>query len=123
MTHPHIADAEWHVMNYIWSNPGASAQDIHAALGPAQGWAEGTIKSLLNRLLKKGALRNDRDGARFLYYPAVKREAVINDVSLSFLERLFDGNAGALVSHFVKQGSLSARDIAELRSLLNKGQP
>ena len=91
-----------------------------AALAPRQDWQEATVKTLLNRLLKKGAIRAEKDGRRFLYSPAIEREAWVLDESQGLLERLFGGRVAPLVAHFSAQRRLSRKDIAELRRLLEE---
>ena len=57
-------------MDVLWRGAPRSAEEILAEVGPAQRWQEGTVKSLLNRLLKKKAVQAERDGRRYLYTPA-----------------------------------------------------
>eukprot|EP01031_Cornospumella_fuschlensis_P010559 gene10559-12933_t len=70
-----ISDAEAQVMRQLWQRAPQAADEIAAALGPRQGWQLATVKTLLNRLLKKGAVTAERDGRRFLYAPAVPEDA------------------------------------------------
>jgi len=85
-----------------------------------QQWQEATIKTLLNRLLNKGAITATREGRRYLYAPVLKREDWVLEESQSLLERLFDGRVAPLVAHFSQHRKLTKKDIAELRKLLEK---
>jgi len=87
---------------------------------PATGWAEPTIKTLLNRLLNKGAISAERDGRRYLYSPVLTREAWVQQQSEGLLARLFGGRVAPLVAHFSERGKLSAADIAELKRLVSE---
>ena len=91
-----------------------------AILAKDHGWAEGTVKTLLNRLLKKGAIAADKDGRRFLYRPLIGRDDYVDTESQGLLDRLFDGRLAPLVSHFSKREKLNPEDVAELRRLLEK---
>ncbi|MEJ7746874.1 MAG: BlaI/MecI/CopY family transcriptional regulator [Luteimonas sp.] len=115
-----ISEAESVVMDVLWQRHPLAAEDVVAALAGPQQWQEATIKTLLNRLLNKGAIRADKDGRRYLYVPVLKREDWVLDESQSLLERLFDGRVAPLVAHFSKQRKLSRKDIAELRKLLEE---
>jgi predicted transcriptional regulator len=115
-----ISDAESVVMEVLWQRSPRAAEDVVAALAPRQDWQEATVKTLLNRLLKKGAIRAEKDGRRFLYSPAIEREAWVLDESQGLLERLFGGRVAPLVAHFSAQRRLSRKDIAELRRLLEE---
>lgn len=113
-----ISEAESVVMDVLWQRHPLAAEDVVSALAEAQQWQEPTIKTLLNRLLKKGAIRAERDGRRYLYAPVLRREDWVLDESQGLLERLFDGRVAPLVAHFSAQRKLSRKDIAELRKLL-----
>lgn len=113
-----VSEAESIVMDVLWREHPRTADDVVAALAEAQDWQEATIKTLLNRLLKKGAIAAEKDGRRYLYTPVLKREDWLIDESESLLDRLFGGRVAPLVAHFSEHRKLSRKDIAELRKLL-----
>lgn len=115
-----ISEAEAAVMEILWQRAPRSAEEILAEVGPAQSWQEGTVKSLLNRLLRKNAIHAERDGRRYLYTPLLKREQYVHHESKGLLDRLFGGRVAPLVAHFSEQRKLSKKDIAELRKLLEE---
>ena len=121
-----ISDAEAMVMEVLWRSSPRSAEEVIAALAAGTGWAEPTIKTLLNRLLNKGAISAEKDGRRYLYSPVLRRDAWVQQQSEGLLARLFGGRVAPLVAHFSERGKLSATDIAELRRLvseLDEGEP
>jgi BlaI family penicillinase repressor len=113
-----ISSAESEVMDALWRRSPLAAEDIAAEVGPANGWTEATVKTLINRLLKKRAIAADKDGRRYLYRPLLARAAYVASESQGLLDRLFDGRLAPLVSHFSETQSLSAEDIAELKRLV-----
>jgi predicted transcriptional regulator len=115
-----ISDAEAVIMEVLWRTSPRSAEDILTEVGPQQSWQEGTVKSLLNRLLKKKAVKVERDGRRYLYSPRLLREQYVSQESKGLLDRLFGGRVAPLVAHFSEQRKLSKRDIAELKKLLQE---
>ena len=115
-----ISEAESVVMDVLWQRHPLAAEDVVAALGDAQQWQEATIKTLLNRLLKKGAITAEKDGRRYLYAPVLQRGDWVLDESESLLDRLFGGRVAPLVAHFSQHRKLSRKDIAELRQLLEE---
>jgi len=115
-----ISEAESLVMDVLWRRHPLSAEEVIAALADTQQWQEATIKTLLNRLLNKGAVRADKDGRRYLYAPVLKREDWVMGESRSLLDRLFGGRVAPLVAHFSEQRKLSRKDIADLRQLLDE---
>lgn len=115
-----ISEAESVVMDVLWRRHPLAAEEVVGALGDAQQWQEATIKTLLNRLLNKGAITAEKDGRRYLYAPVLRREDWVLDESESLLDRLFGGRVAPLVAHFSQHRKLSRKDIAELRQLLEE---
>ena len=113
-----ISEAESAVMDVLWRNNPLSAEDVVAALADSRQWQEATIKTLLNRLLNKGAVSAQKEGRRYLYSPLLAREEWVLEESQGLLERLFGGRVAPLVAHFSQHRKLSKKDIAELRKLL-----
>ena len=107
-------------MEQLWLRHPQSAEEVLEALADAQDWQEATVKTLLNRLLKKGAVRAEKDGRRYLYIPVLKREQWVNAESKSFVDRMFDGRIAPLVAHFGKHRKLSKKDIEELKRLIEE---
>lgn len=91
-----------------------------ASLEPHGKWQESTVKTLLNRLLKKGAVNARKDGRRYLYSPVLTRKEWISQESTGFLNRLFGGRVTPLVAHFSSQRKLSKKDIADLKLLIQE---
>ncbi len=116
-----ISEAESAVMEVLWraSSP-MTSEEVVAALTATHDWQEPTIKTLLNRLLNKGAISAEREGRRYRYLPVLKREDWLSDESGSLLDRLFGGRIAPLVAHFSEQRKLSKKDIAELRKLIKE---
>ncbi len=113
-----ISEAESLVMEVLWHKHPLAAEDVVAALARTQHWQEATIKTLLNRLLNKGAIEAAKEGRRYLYAPVLKREDWVLDESQGLLQRLFDGRVAPLVAHFGEHGRISAEDLAELKRLI-----
>ena len=115
-----ISDAEAVVMDVLWKRSPLSADEVVMALSSRQDWQDATVKTLLNRLLKKGAIDAEKDGRRYLYAPVLQREAWVQGESESLLDRVFGGRVAPLVAHFSEHRKLSRKDIAELRKLLEE---
>ena len=117
---PAISDAEWDVMQVVWAaapQP-VTANEVVETLAGRKGWNPKTVRTLLNRLMNKGALAVEAQGKRYLYRPAVTREECVRQESRTFLSRVFGGAAGAMLLHFVDETPLTAEEIAQLKKLL-----
>jgi BlaI family penicillinase repressor len=114
-----ISEAESVVMEVLWQRSPLAADEVVAALADRQDWQEATVKTLLNRLLNKGAIEAGKDGRRYLYSPKLQREDWVLGESEGLLARLFDGRVAPLVAHFSQHRKLSPDDVAELRRLVD----
>ena len=106
-------------MEVLWRRSApVPTETVVAALEGEQRWQEATIKTLLNRLLKKKVIRAQKDGRRFLYSPVIMRDQWVLNVSKGLLDRLFAGRVAPLAAHFSRHGKLTKRDVAELKRLI-----
>lgn len=115
-----ISDAEWDVMEVVWKPGSATAADVIEALASRREWNHSTIRTMLARLVEKGALRYEVDGSRYIYRAAVTRTRCVRDESRSFLERVFGGDVGALLVHYVSESKVEPGELESLRRLLNE---
>ncbi len=128
MSAPNIPESEWSVMEVMWDASPQTASEVAKTLNQSRGWAENTVRTLLSRLVEKGALQIiEKAGSPRLYAPAVKREAFVKAESESFLERIFQGAAKPLLVHFASNARLTPEEVRELKALLDqsieKNQP
>ena len=118
---PRLAQSEWKIMKVLWASSGPMpAYDIIQELSQTTTWRPKTVKTLLNRLIKKGALGYKTYKNFYLYYPLVSEEACIRMESESFIDRCFDGSLQPMLAHFVKTKRLTASEVKELKRILEK---
>jgi predicted transcriptional regulator len=117
---PSITEAESAIMEVLWRRNPLPSEAVVASLEGEQHWQEGTIKALLNRLLRKRVIRADKEGRRFLYSPLVSRDEWLLSESKGLLDRLFAGRVAPLAAHFSRHGKLTKRDIADLKRLIEE---
>lgn len=117
---PQISEAEWEVMRVLWARAPRTANEVCDALADSTTWSPRTIKTLLNRLVNKGALKYKPQGRAYNYLPAVSESACVRAASRSFLKRVFGGALTPMLAHFLEEERLSADEIAELRSMLDE---
>jgi predicted transcriptional regulator len=115
-----VSEAESVVLAVLWRAGHMDTEAVVAALTPQQQWQESTIKTLLNRLLKKGAIQAKKTGRRYVYTPVLTREQWLSSESEGLLDRLFGGRVAPLVAHFSRQRKLTKKDIAELKLLIEE---
>jgi BlaI family transcriptional regulator, penicillinase repressor len=118
-----ISSAEHEIMEVLWRESPLTAAEVAERVPSSRDWSIRTVKTLLSRLLAKGALRHEAEGRRYLYRPAVERDDYVAQESRRLLDRLFGGRATALVAHLAERDDLSAGDIAEIEALLKALKP
>lgn len=121
MNPPDISESEWSVMEALWESAPQTASEVTKVLRPTMGWAENTVRTLLTRLVEKGALkvRENASGTR-AFTPAVKREDCVQAESESFMQRIFRGAAKPLLVHFASNAKLTPDEVRELKKLLDQ---
>jgi BlaI family transcriptional regulator, penicillinase repressor len=117
---PRISDAEWTVMQVVWERAPVTAAEVVRELTPRTGWNHRTVRTMLDRLLRKGALVRKEDGGRSVYSPRVPRDRCVREETRSFLHRVFRDDPASLLLHFVEQCDLSRTEIDGLRRVLDR---
>lgn len=117
---PHITEAESEVMKLLWQKEPLTSIEIISQLKDQMDWSDQTIKTFLNRLHKKKAIRFEKSGRNYLYYPLVTYDEYIKAANRSFLDRVYNGAIGMLFTKFLEEEKLSDSQIDELQQLLEK---
>jgi BlaI family penicillinase repressor len=120
MPAPNISESEWTIMEQLWEHAPQTAGEIARSLKRPTGWAENTVRTLITRLVEKGAIRVVNEEGTRQFEPAIGRDACVKAESASFLDRVFRGSAKPLLLHFAENSKLSADDVRELKRLLDK---
>jgi BlaI family transcriptional regulator, penicillinase repressor len=113
-----ISNAELSVMQVLWIRQPLSANDVVSALGSEKDWHDKTVKTLLNRLVSKGALGFEKDGRAYSYFPLIAEQDYQLQESRSFVDRIFSGRVAPLVAGFASQNKLNAEDVKQLKQLI-----
>ena len=114
-----VSDSEKIVLEILWQESPLTSQEVVARLSE-QGWNEKTVKTFLNRLVKKDILSFKKDGRRYWYSPNVERNEILSEESKGFLSRVFQGDMKALLTTFVENKQLSTDELDYLKDLLDK---
>jgi BlaI family penicillinase repressor len=106
-------------MKVVWDAEPVAASDVAAKLADQRKWHPQTVKTLLTRLVTKGALAYKAEGKRYLYRSRISREACAKRESRTFLSRVFDGAATPAVVHLITHSKFSPNELKQLRELLD----
>src|SRR5687767_2893100 len=110
-------------MEVLWDEAPLTAADVAARVPEDRGWSLATVKTMLSRLLAKGALLHEEDGRRYLYRPAIDRDDFVAGESDRLLDRIFGGRVTPLVAHLAERNQLTPEDVTEIEALLKALKP
>lgn len=112
--------SEWNVLNCLWENHPRTVMQLVADLEDSVGWAKSTTITTLRRMEEKGLVCAEQTGRGKSYTPAVERERAMMDETRSFLDRVYQGSVGLMMSAMARRQELSADEVAELRTILDQ---
>lgn len=115
-----LTEAEWAVMKVVWERQPCSAGDVQEALADDRGWAYSTVKTTMDRLVKKGVLTLTRVRNVQLFQARLTRTDAARGEFRRLLDRAFDGAVAPMVNHLVAHENLTADDLAALRRLITE---
>ena len=116
---PRLSEMEWEVMKPLWKHGPMAARDIYEKIPDKYGWAYKTVKTMLARLVKKGAIAYDQIGNSYLYRPEFNRNEMSREATHSFIRRVFDGALSPFMAQFMEGVTPDELDVlkAELSRL------
>ena len=117
-TQPKISEAEMQLLQLLWDESPLGATEIADRVSSERGWTITTVKTLLSRLVAKGALTAQPQGRKYLYAPAIDRDDVAVSHARGLIDRLFGGRVSPLVAQLAEQQELDEQDIAELEKIV-----
>lgn len=117
---PTISEAEWEVMKALWDRAPVSVNQLTERLAPAKKWHQKTVRTMLNRLRRKGAVSYRVVGGVYHYYPTVSQENCTLRAAESFIDRVFGGALTPMIAQLVRRRPLTEQEKRELRKLLDE---
>jgi predicted transcriptional regulator len=115
MARQSLGDLQHAIMAVLWTRGEATTAEVHAALRAERGLALTTIATMLRKMEDKGVVVHRAEGRQFVYRPTVTEDEIRQSMVGELVQRLFDGDAKALVAHLVSEHEIDATDLAELR--------
>jgi BlaI family penicillinase repressor len=117
---PKIAESEWRVMQVLWENGSQTANDVVNALLDEVKWKPRTIKTLISRLVKKGAVKVIEEGYRYRYSAAVDESVCVRSETKSFIRRVYQGAMKPALAAFIEDADLSDKEIDDIQKILSQ---
>lgn len=117
-----LAASEWNILNCLWEHSPRTVMQISNELEKTVGWARSTTITTLHRMEAKGLVRCEQAGRGTAYVPLVERDRAALAETKSFLDRVYQGSVGMMMSAMAKQEGLSLEQIAQLRAILDDAE-
>jgi len=115
-----LGDLQLLILRRLWRRGEAAASEVHADLYEDRRLAPTTIATMLKKMEAKGVVRHRVDGRRYLYRATVSEREVTRTMVNEITDRLFQGDPIALVSHLLAEHEVDARELEELKSLIER---
>lgn len=117
-----LSDGEWRIMNLLWASSPRRVPELTEALAPETGWSRATVNMMLSRLEEKGAVGTEQRGRSKVYRPLLSQADARQKETARFLDRLYGGSLGLMVSSLAGQQALTSEDIRTLRAILAEAE-
>ncbi len=117
-----LTNSEWYVLDCLWERNPRTAMELVSELKCKVGWAKSTTLTTLRRMEEKGLIRATAAGRTRHYTPAVERRGAAARETRSFLEKVYQGSVGMMVSAMAQDKALSREEIDQLYEILRKAE-
>lgn len=117
-----VTNSEWYVMNCLWEKSHLSLMQLVPLLKESAGWSKSTSATMVRRMTEKDLIGYEENGKTKYFFPKVKKQDVVVQETRDFLQRIYDGSVGMMMSALVRQNDLSQEDILELQEILKAAQ-
>ena len=118
----HLTGSEWHILDCLWEASPRTVMELVSVLHDRVGWAKSTTITTLRRMEEKGLVRCEMAGKGRRYFPAVEREAAVVSETRSFLDRVYRGSVGLMMSAMAQRQELTEEDLRQLRAILDQAE-
>lgn len=122
MSDLNLTNSEWYVLDCLWEQSPLTVMQLVSALKQRLNWAKSTTITTVNRMETKGLLRSEVQGRGKLYYPTVERREATRQETRSFLDKVYRGSVGLMMSAMTDGETLSKEEIDELYAILRKAE-
>lgn len=114
-----IAETEWKVMELLWKGQKLTIGDIKKGLEET-GWSDSTVKTLVRRLVQKGAVKADDSLGQFRYSPLVSESECKRKETKNLIDRIYNGSVKMLMANLVSDSNLTREEAEQLFEIIDK---
>jgi predicted transcriptional regulator len=119
--HSRLPDAEFDIMQIIWSHPTPiSSIQVATLSAPEKNWKPQTVLTLLTRLTNRGFLSSEKQGKERLYMPIISKEEYLNRETNIFMQRFHQNSLTGMMNALYAEKNLKEEDIEALETWLHE---
>ena len=122
MENINLTNSEWYVLDCLWERSPMTVMELATALKNRTGWAKSTTITTLRRMEDKGLVHCTVEGRARHYTPAVQKDQAVRGETRSFLDKVYQGSVGLMVSALAQDKALSKQEIDELYEILRRAE-
>ncbi len=111
---PILTEAEFRIMNTLWTLRSGTVHDILNALPKNEKPAYTTVLTIMQILTRKGAVRHERQDRRYHYYPLIAQQEARRNAARDFADRFFGGSKTLLMHSLFEEDELDEETIERL---------
>ena len=116
-----LSDSEWKIADCLWKNGSMTITELTRELRPVTGWTKNTIITLLKRMTEKGAITYVQEDRAKRFTPSIGRTEAELEETASFLDKVYNGNVGLMISNLIGSEKLTDEQLDELRKIIREG--
>lgn len=117
-----LTQTEWAVLDCLWENAPQTLMQLVARLKETMGWAKSTTTTMVHRMEEKGLIVSEQSGKAKEFYPNVDQKEATARETRSFLDRVYKGSVGLMMSAMAEKQELSQDEIAQLYAILKEAE-
>jgi BlaI family penicillinase repressor len=119
-----LFETEWAILKVVWEKQPVTAPDVQETLAGEKQWAYTTVKTLMDRMAKKGLLSVQKIRNLYLYSAAISKAEAVKFELKRTLKRAFNGAFTPMVQFLVEHEQLSDEEYRYLEQLIqDRKQP
>ncbi len=115
-----LFESEWTILQKVWELEPCAAPTVQETLQGEKGWAYTTVKTMMDRMVKKGLLKTEKTCNLYFYRSAVTQSQARKSEITRTLKRAFDGTFTPLMQFLIENDQLSEEEYSHLEKLIKK---
>ncbi|UCG59339.1 MAG: BlaI/MecI/CopY family transcriptional regulator [Phycisphaerales bacterium] len=117
-----LSENEWVIIQTVWELEPCAAPTVQEALQRTKNWAYTTVKTMMDRMVKKGLLKTKKLRNIYLYSAAITKSEARRGEIMKTLRRAFDGAVTPMMQFLVENDQISDKEYVELDRLIQSSR-